>query len=511
MIPVQSAPDHATAHGRPAQQLHRVLGWRSGVFLTLTTILGVFTTVGYMIGLVGGWAVIAIWAVSMVVAIGQTVLYAELATMFPGTAGGVAAYTHEALRRYSVFVGPVVTWGYWLGYSLIQAVTALILGNVIQAEWFPRQTWQLPVLSAHVGLGNFIGAAALLATYLLNVFGIKIAARLTGVGVVIFSLLTVLMIVAPFVTGTWSPHLLTWDLHSWRLALVLLYLAGYTTYAVEGASLFTPEYRKPASDTPRALRVSGLVMLAVFVLVPLATTGAIGKNAIAANPSGYAVQVFVKYFHGGASLVVAVLVAGLVATLIGCSAEAGRALLGIAREDLTIRQLDRINRFGMPGRALTMDVAVNLAVLFLVGNTVAIIAASNFGYILCVALSCLAFVLLRRDRPAWPRPHRVRDIWVPAAIGLFIFNLVIAVVGIASPSLTGYGNGTDTVIALVLLFACIPLFLVRKLGQDRQWPFRWREETAATPPATADPAAAVEPAPPAGHGRTDAVLQPEEG
>jgi hypothetical protein len=59
------------------------------------------------------------------------------------------------------------------------------------------------------------------------------------------------------------------------------------------------------------------------------------------------------------------------------------------------------------------------------------------------------------------------------------------VVGIASPALTGYGNGTDTVIALALLFVCIPLFLVRKLGQDRQWPFRWREETAATPPATA--------------------------
>ena len=72
---MQSAPDHtAAAHGEPDQQLHRVLGWRSGAFLTLTTILGVFTTVGYMIGLVGGWAVIAIWAVTMVVAIAQAVL-----------------------------------------------------------------------------------------------------------------------------------------------------------------------------------------------------------------------------------------------------------------------------------------------------------------------------------------------------------------------------------------------------------------------------------------------------
>jgi membrane protease YdiL (CAAX protease family) len=101
-------------------------------------------------------------------------------------------------------------------------------------------------------------------------------------------------------------------------------------------------------------------------------------------------------------------------------------------------------------------------------------------------------VLLRRDRPAWPRPYRLRNVWIPVAIGLFIFNLVIAVVGIASPTLTGYGNSTDTVIALALLFVCIPLFLVRKLGQDRQWPFRWREETAATPPAVTQAVAAGE-------------------
>ena len=55
----------------------------------------------------------------------------------------------------------------------------------------------------------------------------------------------------------------------------------------------------------------------------------------------------------------------------------------------------------------------------------------------------------------------------------------------------------------------LDVFLVRKLGQDRQWPFRWREETAATPPAAADPAAAVGSVPPPS--LTDPVLQPEEG
>ena len=43
-------------------------------------------------------------------------------------AGGVAAYAHEGCLRYTVFVGPIVCWGYWLGYSLVQAVIALIFG-----------------------------------------------------------------------------------------------------------------------------------------------------------------------------------------------------------------------------------------------------------------------------------------------------------------------------------------------------------------------------------------------
>ena len=51
-----------------SQHLHRVLTWKSGAFLALTTITGVFTTVGFMIGIVGAWAVIAIWSVSMIIA-----------------------------------------------------------------------------------------------------------------------------------------------------------------------------------------------------------------------------------------------------------------------------------------------------------------------------------------------------------------------------------------------------------------------------------------------------------
>ncbi len=415
-----------------SQHLHRVLTWKSGAFLALTTITGVFTTVGFMVGLVGAWAVIAIWSVSMVIGTTQAFLYAEMATMFPDTAGGVAAYAHEGFRRYTVFVGPIVCWGYWLGYSLVQAVIALIFGQVVQAQWFPEQTWGVDVLSVHVGLPHLLGAAALVSVYLLNVFGIRPAARMTSIGLIIFTVFVSVMVILPFLTGDWSAHRLSWHLDDPKLALVLLYLAGWTTYAVEGPSLFAPEYERPGTDTPTAIRACAVVMLAIFTVVPFVTTGT-------------------------------------------------SALLGISRSDLTIKQLSKLNKFGMPGRALTMDLTVNLVILFLVGNTVAIIAASNFGYILCCGLACFAFVLLRRDRPGWPRPFQLSRGWIGLALVVGTIDLALAAFGVSHPSLAGYGGLKETVISLALLLVCLPLFLFRRVWQDRGSTFLWREHTPSLP------------------------------
>jgi amino acid transporter len=465
----------------PTHRLPRVLTWKSGAFLGLTTILGVFTTVGYMIGLVGAWSVIAVWAVSMAVATAQAFLYAEMATMFPNMAGGVAAYANEGLRRYTVFVGPIVSWGYWLGYSLVQAAVALIFGQVVQAQWFPTQTWGADVLGVHIGLPHLLGAAALVSVFLLNIFGIRPAARVTSWGVIVFTVFVAIMVVLPFIEGKWSGAGLTWRLDDPKLALVLLYLAGWTTYAVEGPSLFAPEYRSPGSDTPKAIRVCAMLMIGVFTIVPFVVSGTLGEKVIGDNPNGYAVDVMNVLWPGSSSLVVAVVAIGLWVTLVGTSAQAGRALLGISRSDLTVKQLSTLNSYGMPGRALGVDLVVNLLILFLVGNTVAIVAASNLGYFICCGLACWAYVLLRRDRPEWPRPYRLSRKWGVVAIALGIFDFVVAAVGITNPDLAGRGGLKETLIALVLLFVCVPLFLLRRLWQDRDQTFAWREETPVLP------------------------------
>ena len=58
---------------------------------------------------------------------------------------------------------------------------------------------------------------------------------------------------------------------------------------------------------------------------------------------------------------------------------------------------------------------INILFVLFVGNIFGILAASNIGYVLANIFALSAFVLLRRDRPNWPRPIKLSAYWVPIA------------------------------------------------------------------------------------------------
>ena len=49
--------------------------------------------------------------------------------MFPEKSGGLALYAHEAWRKYTTLVGPIATFGYWIGWSVVLAVNGLFIGS----------------------------------------------------------------------------------------------------------------------------------------------------------------------------------------------------------------------------------------------------------------------------------------------------------------------------------------------------------------------------------------------
>ena len=100
------------------------------------------------------------------------------------------------------------------------------------------------------------------------------------------------------------------------------------------------------------------------------------------------------------------------------------------------------------------------------------------------------FVLLRRDRPNWPRPIKLPSFWVPIAGILAVWCAILTIVGFGWMQVAsgGYGETKEKIIGILVLLIAIALFLFRRIVQDGERP-HWREDTPTMPDGMADPAA----------------------
>ena len=192
------------------------------------------------------------------------------------------------------------------------------------------------------------------------------------------------------------------------------------------------------------------------------------------------------------NVMIVCLVAGLLLSMNTATMDGSRALFGISRDGMTIKQLGVLNRFSVPARAMTLDALLNLFLITYFASAIEILAAGNLGYILAHVFALSGFLLLRRDRPNWPRPIRLSAIWVPIAGLLATINLVFIIWG-GFVYADEYGYGWDkTRVGLIVLGVSLLLYIFRHVVQDRTG-IRLREETPTMPeePAAAQPAPAT--------------------
>jgi amino acid transporter len=216
------------------------------------------------------------------------------------------------------------------------------------------------------------------------------------------------------------------------------------------------------------------LVLAVYVLMPFGVSGLAGQKAIEADPTTFYSAAFAKLFGGHGSVVMTVcLIAGLLLMMLMTSADGGRVLYGSSRDGLTLRQLGQLNRFKVPGRAMTLDFVLNVVLVLFIGNTLAILIAGNLGYVLMHVFAISGFLLLRKDRPNAHRPIRLGAIWTPLAAGLVVVDLLLLYFGVTHSSVTGYGGTRELVIGVLVLSLSVVLYLYRVLVQDKA-KLRWR-------------------------------------
>jgi amino acid transporter len=428
-------------------------------------------SIGFSVSLLGGWGAVAVWIGIVTFGLLMANLYAEMASMFPHRTGGIATYIDEPLHRISRIPTVISGYGYWFGYSTVLSINGILVGLYVQGAW---------LTSVHV---------TVFKTDIFAIAGIKPTVWMTYALGALTMLPLTLVAITPWLTGNMHFSYLNnsvlpgngaqfFSFAGLGLFFAMWYLGGWSAYAVESAAAFTPEYKHPETETPKALRRAGLIQILIFGLVPLALVGTVGQAVIINAPYIAFVPVLKVLFGGlGSAIVLIMLLSALVLSALISTADGGRALFQLARDGLTVRWLNHLNRQKVPDHGMTWDLVIQGVLMWfpylagfvgfttLVTNApIVILAVSNLGYILCHVGAIASFIILRRQQPNTKRPFKLSSYWLPIAFFLLIFNIVIIPLGAANPSL-GYGLG-PFLLGVVVLLISVVLYWYRKNVED---------------------------------------------
>jgi amino acid transporter len=474
------------------QSLLKAMSWWDGFVVSLANPGFLIAALGASVGVLGTTGAVVLWSISICLGALQNNIHAELATMFPNKSGGIALYAHEAWRKYFTLMGPLASFGYWIGWSVVLSINGLVVGTLIQAEFFESSTWAENVGTFDFNLPIVLGIGAIILVWLFNIYGVRPAVWFGYVTGALLCIPAAVLMFLPYLTGDWESSNMTWEIGAnggLALALTWLYFMCWSSYGIEVVATFAPEFKDTQRDTAKALRVAALFSMAVYVLLPLGVGGTLGTGTIAEDATfiAFYTQAF-DAIVGSAlgTVMILCIIAGLLLSMNTATMDGSRALYGISRDGMTIRQLGTLNRFRVPGLAMTVDAILNIFLISAFAGVLEILAVSNIGYVLATCAALSGFLLLRKDRPNWPRPVRLPNYWVPIAAVLLAINFTFLVVGGFLYSggflgIEGYGYGWDkTRTGLLVLLVAVGLYIYRHVVQDKI-PMKMREPIPQTP------------------------------
>jgi amino acid transporter len=459
----------------PQVGFEKSIRWWDGVAITLSLPAALFVGLGYSMGAIGAWAAMALWVLIAVIAALHNWVYSEMGAMFSHKSGGIALYANEAWSRRFPSLGPLATYAYWFAWATAPAIWGLAISQIVTEQFWPEARLSLDLGLIQLDLPQLIALGVALVSWALSMVELRFTMILITLAGLLLMIPVVIFGSASFFSPQWSSASFSWHLgtgvEGLRNALAWLFVMAWSAYSVEAAASFIPEYRDTVSDTRKALRVSALILLLVFTLAPLGLVGLLGEQTLIDHPNGFLQTAAQVLLGGGAAVITLLLIAGVMVLAIMGTADAARALYQSARDGLTVRQFGVLDKRGIPARAVTLQLAVNIALVLFVGNALAVIVAGNVGYVLAHMLAVSGFVVLRKDRPHAPRPIRLARRWIAIAAALAVFDGLILLVGITSASITGYGDYKEVGIAIAVLAIS-------------QLMYRWRQhQDRATAPA----------------------------
>ena len=433
---------------------------------------GIFVLTG-LAAEIAGPAAILVFALNGVVTAFTGLSYAELAASIPKSGGGYA-FVREIFEDLLSFI---MGWMLWFAYMIAGALYALgfapnflELLHVYGVVPPPSQVGAvvLPVIDAAVPLAFILAFVAVLGLVLLN----AVSTAASGSVETIFTIIKVSILVVFVAFGLASPMFSSAEFQplfpDGSGAAVILPAMGLTFIAFEGYDLITTvteEVKNPRENIPKAIFVSLIVTVIVYlavVTVAIATLGAdgladAGEAGIAAAATSFMPTGLPIIQNGGALIVFGAVFSTLTA-LNAVVIASSRVAFSMGREGQLLPSFGQLHhRYGTPFVAILASAVVMLGSVALptqsAGNM------SSLFFLLSFIIVNVAVIRLRRERPNMNRPYEMPFYPAPPLIGVAL-NLILAGV------LVEYLIRTDP-LALILSVAWILLGVIAYFALNR--------------------------------------------
>jgi APA family basic amino acid/polyamine antiporter len=406
---------------RRQQRLERVLGTPA---LFATAYGNVGSSIYYALGLVAG---IALGLTPLVFVISGLIFAATAATYAEGTvlypeAGGSSSFARHAFDELVSFGA---AWAQMLNYVITIAISAFFVPHYLSIFWAPLRTnpWDI------VG-----GAIVITLLVLLNIVGIREAARLNIFLAVVDFATQLLLVLIGFVL-IFSPHVVfSANLHwgvapTWANFFLAIPIAMIAYTGIETVSNLAEEARDPPRDIPRSISWVAGAVFAIYFTLPLIALSAlpvehvggayVTKLGLPPDKGGFAndpVLGLVEHLglHGTVLTSAKIYVGILAATILFIATNAG--VIGASRITYAMashRQIPEIfrrlhPRFKTPWLSLLVFGGIISIAVLLPGKTTFLGDMYAFGAMLSFTIAHASIVALRVKRRGREMRFRAR-------------------------------------------------------------------------------------------------------
>jgi ethanolamine permease len=357
-----------------------------------------------------------------------TFSYAELACAIP-KAGGAFDY---ATRAFGNDIGFVAGMAQNVEFIFAPPAIAFAIGAYFNL-FFPS--------FSIVGIAVF----AYVAFTLLNIYGIKAAAR--------FELVITILAVGELLLFS-GVSLSAFDFenlqrnsfpHGWSGVFAAIPFAIWFFLGIEGVANVAEETINPKRTILLGFGSSIATLVALCILTFCSSIGVRGWEAIVYKPDGTTsdspLPLALAYIVGDNNILYHLLITvglfGLVASFHGLMLAAGRSTFEFGRVRFAPAFLGKVHpRFHTPSNALLANMVVGIIAL-VTGRTSEIITLAVFGALTLYIISMATVLVLRKKEPELHRPFLVPGYpWVPIAalaiaivsfVALSVFNAKLAI------------------------------------------------------------------------------------